>query len=141
MLAYHAGAEERMAEVTRDFERGEGPAIPAAVRASRHTRVAEPPQRGHPGPAKHLPQVHAAHRAGNAGLVDCRIGNVLVVNRGVELVRRFEQLAAARAGLEMLALLIRNRAACLHDVHHRRHGLFAAHAKSSFAAAASFFSP
>lgn len=45
MLAYHAGAAERMAEVTRDFERGEGPAIPAAVRASRHTRVAEPPQR------------------------------------------------------------------------------------------------
>ena len=49
MLAYHAGAEERMAEVTRDFERGEGPAIPAAVRASRHTRVAEPPQRERAG--------------------------------------------------------------------------------------------
>ncbi|HEX2436605.1 MAG TPA: sulfotransferase [Solirubrobacterales bacterium] len=49
MLAYHAGAEERMAEVTRDFERGEGPAIPATVRASRHTRVAEPPQRERAG--------------------------------------------------------------------------------------------
>jgi hypothetical protein len=45
MLAYHEGAAERMAEVTRDFERGGGPAIPAAVRAERHTRVAEPPQR------------------------------------------------------------------------------------------------
>jgi Sulfotransferase family len=49
MLAYHAGAEERMAEVTRDFERGEGPAVPAAVRASRHTRVAEPPRRERAG--------------------------------------------------------------------------------------------
>ncbi|MGH2993789.1 MAG: sulfotransferase family protein [Solirubrobacterales bacterium] len=45
MLDYHEGARERMAEVTRDLERGGGPAIPAAVRASRHTRVAEPPQR------------------------------------------------------------------------------------------------
>jgi hypothetical protein len=49
MLAYHEGAAERMAEVTRDFERGGGPAIPAAVRAERHTRVAEPPQRGRAG--------------------------------------------------------------------------------------------
>jgi Sulfotransferase family len=45
MLDYHRGAEQRMSEVARDFERGAGPAIPAAVRASRHTRVAEPPQR------------------------------------------------------------------------------------------------
>jgi Sulfotransferase family len=45
MLRYHEGAEERMSEVARDFERGGGPAIPAAVRAGRHTRVAEPPQR------------------------------------------------------------------------------------------------
>jgi Sulfotransferase family len=44
MLEYHAGASDRMAEVTRDLERRGGPAIPAAVRASRHTRVAEPPQ-------------------------------------------------------------------------------------------------
>ena len=49
MLDYHEGAAERMAEVTRDFERGEGPAIPAAVRAERHTRVAEPPQRARAG--------------------------------------------------------------------------------------------
>jgi hypothetical protein len=48
-LDYHRGAEERMAEVTRDFERGGGPAIPAAVRAERHTRVAEPPQRQRAG--------------------------------------------------------------------------------------------
>jgi hypothetical protein len=45
MLDYHRGAEQRMSEVARDFERGAGPAIAAAVRASRHTRVAEPPQR------------------------------------------------------------------------------------------------
>jgi hypothetical protein len=38
-----------MAAVTRDFERGAGPAIPAAVRASRHARVAEPPQRARSG--------------------------------------------------------------------------------------------
>jgi hypothetical protein len=44
MLDYHRSAEQRMAEVTRDFERGSGPAIPAAVRAERHTRVAQPPQ-------------------------------------------------------------------------------------------------
>jgi Sulfotransferase domain len=49
MLDYHRGAADRMAEVTRDFERGEGPAIPAAVRAERHTRVAEPPQRARAG--------------------------------------------------------------------------------------------
>jgi len=49
MLDYHRGAGERMAEVTRDFERGGGPAIPAAVRAERHTRVAEPPQRQRAG--------------------------------------------------------------------------------------------
>lgn len=49
MLDYHRGAEERMGEVNRDFERGEGPAIPAAVRARRHTRVAEPPQRERAG--------------------------------------------------------------------------------------------
>jgi hypothetical protein len=49
MLDYHEGAAERMAEVTRDFARGEGPAIPAAVRAERHTRVAEPPQRARAG--------------------------------------------------------------------------------------------
>jgi hypothetical protein len=49
MLEYHRGADERMAEVTRDFERGGGPAIPAAVRAGRHTRVAEPPQRARAG--------------------------------------------------------------------------------------------
>ena len=49
MLDYHRGADRRMAEVTRDLERGEGSAIPAAVRASRHTRVAEPPQRGRAG--------------------------------------------------------------------------------------------
>jgi len=49
MLDYHAGARDRMAEVTRDFDRGGGPAIPAAVRASRHTRVAEPPQRERAG--------------------------------------------------------------------------------------------
>jgi hypothetical protein len=49
MLDYHEGAGDRMAEVTRDFERGDGPAIPAAVRASRHTRVAEPPQRERAG--------------------------------------------------------------------------------------------
>jgi len=49
MLDYHEGAADRMAEVTRDFERGGGPAIPAAVRAERHIRVAEPPQRGRAG--------------------------------------------------------------------------------------------
>ncbi len=49
MLDYHRGAEQRMAEVTRDFERGSGPAIPAAVRAERHTRVAQPPQRERAG--------------------------------------------------------------------------------------------
>jgi Sulfotransferase family len=49
MLDYHEGAGDRMAEVTRDFERGGGLAIPAAVRASRHTRVAEPPQRERAG--------------------------------------------------------------------------------------------
>lgn len=49
MLEYHRGATERMAEVTRDFDRGDGPAIPAAVRASRHTRVAEPPQQDRAG--------------------------------------------------------------------------------------------
>jgi hypothetical protein len=49
MLDYHEGARDRMAEVTRDFERGDGAAIPAAVRASRHTRVAEPPQRERAG--------------------------------------------------------------------------------------------
>jgi hypothetical protein len=49
MLSYHEGAEQRMAEVTRDFERGSGPAIPAAVRAERHTRVAQPPQRKRAG--------------------------------------------------------------------------------------------
>jgi Sulfotransferase family len=49
MLDYHEGASDRMAEVTRDFERGSGPAIPASVRAERHTRVAEPPQRARAG--------------------------------------------------------------------------------------------
>ncbi|MGH2962898.1 MAG: sulfotransferase family protein [Solirubrobacterales bacterium] len=49
MLDYHEGASDRMAEVTRDFERGGGPAIPASVRADRHTRVAEPPQRARAG--------------------------------------------------------------------------------------------
>jgi hypothetical protein len=49
MLDYHRGAGERMAEVTRDFERGSGPAIPAAVRAERHTRVAQPPQQSRAG--------------------------------------------------------------------------------------------
>lgn len=49
MLEYHLGAEQRMAEVTRDFDRGSGPAIPAAVRAERHTRVAQPPQRERAG--------------------------------------------------------------------------------------------
>jgi hypothetical protein len=49
MLDYHRGAADRMAEVTRDFERGGGPAIPAAVRAERHTRVAEPPLRARAG--------------------------------------------------------------------------------------------
>ena len=49
MLAYHEGAERRMAEVTRDFERGSGPAIPAAVRAERHTRVGQPPQQNRAG--------------------------------------------------------------------------------------------
>ena len=49
MLDYHHGATGRMAEVTRDFERGDGPAIPAAVRASRHMRVAEPPQQERSG--------------------------------------------------------------------------------------------
>jgi hypothetical protein len=49
MLDYHEGASDRMAEVARDFERGGGPAIPASVRASRHTRVAEPPQRERAG--------------------------------------------------------------------------------------------
>ena len=49
MLTYHLGAERRMAEVTRDLARGEGSAIPAAVRASRHTRVAEPPQQERAG--------------------------------------------------------------------------------------------
>ena len=49
MLDYHEGADERMAAMTRDFERGGGPAIPAAVRASRHARVAEPPQRERAG--------------------------------------------------------------------------------------------
>ena len=49
MLDYHEGAEERMSEVARDFDRGGGPSIPAAVRASRHTRVVEPPQTGRVG--------------------------------------------------------------------------------------------
>jgi hypothetical protein len=49
MLDYHRGAEERMGEVNRDFQRGGGPAIPAGVRARRHTRVVEPPQRERAG--------------------------------------------------------------------------------------------
>jgi DNA-binding transcriptional ArsR family regulator len=49
MLAYHRTASERMAETTRDFARGEGPAIPAAVRARQHERVSQPPQRERAG--------------------------------------------------------------------------------------------
>lgn len=44
MLEYHKAAPERMAAIARDFERGEGPAIPAEVRARQHARVAEPPR-------------------------------------------------------------------------------------------------
>jgi hypothetical protein len=49
MLEYHRGASKRMAETTRDFERGKGPAIPAEVRAKQHERVAAPPQKDRAG--------------------------------------------------------------------------------------------
>jgi hypothetical protein len=49
MLEYHRGASDRMAETVRDFDRGDGPAIPAAVRAKQHERVAAPPQRERAG--------------------------------------------------------------------------------------------
>jgi hypothetical protein len=49
MLSYHEGASKRMAETIRDFDRGDGPAIPAAVRAKQHERVAAPPQRDRAG--------------------------------------------------------------------------------------------
>jgi hypothetical protein len=49
MLEYHRGASARMAETIRDFDRGDGPAIPAAVRAKQHERVAAPLQRERAG--------------------------------------------------------------------------------------------
>ena len=44
MLSYHERADERMTEISRDFERSGQSAIPADVRAKQHQRVASPPQ-------------------------------------------------------------------------------------------------
>jgi hypothetical protein len=51
MLDYHRGAEERMAETIRDFDRGGrgGPAITAEQRAAQHAHVSKPPQRERAG--------------------------------------------------------------------------------------------
>jgi hypothetical protein len=51
MLEYHRGAEERMAETVREFERGQGkgPPVPAELRARQHERVSQPPQRQRAG--------------------------------------------------------------------------------------------
>ena len=42
MLSYHERADERMTEISRDFERSGQSAIPADVRAKQHQRVASP---------------------------------------------------------------------------------------------------
>jgi hypothetical protein len=49
MLDYHRGAEDRMAETIRDFDRRGGPAVTAEQRAAQHANVSKPPQQERAG--------------------------------------------------------------------------------------------